>query len=166
MEEENRAALCYFEDDEIILREGESSDEMYKILSGAVVVYLHYGEKEEYVVGVFSKGRCFGEWNVLSDQASVYTYVAYGKVLLLRITKDSLEEFIINNPKNAIDIMKNMVQSMIMLQKNIELFLDEKDYENQMDEERRKERLNLKRKIMQYSVSGLQGYTSEYSVKV
>lgn len=166
MEEENRASLCYFEDDEVILKEGEVSDEMYKILSGSVVVYLHYGEKDEYLVGVFSKGRCFAEWNVLSDQASVYTYVAYGKVLLLRITKDSLEEFIKNNPKNAVDIMKNMVQSMIMLQKNIELFLDEKDYESQMDEGRRKQRLDLKRKIMQYSASGLQGYSSEYSVKI
>lgn len=45
MEEENRAALAYFEEEEVILQEGEISDEMYKILSGSVIVYLHYGKK-------------------------------------------------------------------------------------------------------------------------
>lgn len=163
--EENRASVCYFEEDEIILKEGERSDEMYKILSGSVIVYLHYGEKEEYVVGIFSKGRCFGEWNVLSEEPTGYTFVAYGKVLLLRITKDSLEDFIKNNPKNAIDIMQNMAQSMILLQKNIDMFLEEKDYLSQK-EELQKQRNDLKRKIMQYNIGGLQSYASEYSVKI
>lgn len=165
MDEENKAALCYYEEEEIILKEGEVCDEMYKILSGSVIVYLHYGEKDEHVVGVFSKGRCFGEWNVLSDQASIYTYVAYDKVLLMRITKDSLEDFIKNNPKNAIDIMQNMTQSMIMFQKNIELFLDEKTYASQKEEETLN-KAELKKKIMHYSTCGLQGYIPEYSTKV
>lgn len=163
--EESRASVCYFEDEEIILKEGELSDEMYKILSGSVIVYLHYGEKEEYVVGIFSKGRCFGEWNVLSDEPSGYTFVAYGKVLLLRITKDSLEDFIKNNPKNAIDIMHNMAQSMVMLQKNIDLFLEEKDYRDKK-EELQKQKNDLKKKIMQYNIGGLQSYVAEYSVKI
>ena len=166
MEEETRAALCYFEDEEIILQEGKLGDKMYKILSGSVIVYLRYGEKDEYVVGILSKGKCFAEWNVFSNQSSVYTFVAYGKVLLMRITKDSLENFIQNNPKNAIDIMQNMVQSTLMLKKNIEFFLEEKDYENQKNDETQKKKMDIKQKILQYSMIGISNYTSEYSVKV
>ena len=74
---------------------------MYKIISGSVAVYIRYGEKEEHLIGIYSKSKCFGETNVLSDQPNIYTVVAYDDVLLMRITRDSLEEFIRNNPRNA-----------------------------------------------------------------
>ena len=46
------------------------------------------------------------------------------RVLLMRITRDSLEEFIRNNPRNAIDIMQNMVHTNMLMQKNINLLPD------------------------------------------
>lgn len=54
--------------DQIIMREGELCDAMYKILSGSVAVYIRYKEADERLIGIYSKGRCFGEMNVLADQ--------------------------------------------------------------------------------------------------
>ena len=59
-----------FHADEVILKEGETYGEMYKIVSGSVAVYIRYGEKEEHLIGIYSKPKCFGETNVLSPEHS------------------------------------------------------------------------------------------------
>ncbi|MDE7275347.1 MAG: cyclic nucleotide-binding domain-containing protein [Lachnospiraceae bacterium] len=151
MEMEN-AAMLKFHADDIIMKEGGTYEEMYKIISGSVAVYIRYGEKEEHLIGIYSKSKCFGETNVLSDQPNIYTVVAYDDVLLMRITRDSLEEFIRNNPRNAIDIMQNMVHTNMLMQKNINLLLDDL-YEKQDINKKRTE--DIKNKIRQYRISGL-----------
>ena len=92
------AKMQKFRAGDIIMREGQTYDEMYKVVSGSVEVYIRYGEKDEHLIGIYSKSKCFGEMSVLSEQASIYTVVAFDEVLLMRITKDYLEEFIRNNP--------------------------------------------------------------------
>lgn len=143
--------MLKFHADDIIIREGGTYEEMYKIISGSVAVYIRYGEKEEHLIGIYSRSKCFGEIHVLSGQPSIYTVVAYDDVLLMRITRDSLEEFIRNNPRNAIDIMQNMVHTNMLMQKNIDLLLDDL-YEKQDINKRRTE--ELKDKIRQYRING------------
>lgn len=147
-----QAKLRKFQTGDIIMREGEIYDEMYKVVSGSVEVYIRYGESDEHLIGIYSKSKCFGELNVLSDQAAIYTVVAFDEVLLMRITKEYLEEFIRNNPRNAIDIMKNMVHTTAVMQKNISLLLDDLYDKNDSSRRRTEE---IRQKIMQYSVSGL-----------
>lgn len=147
----SNSAMQAFHADEIIMREGKRCDAMYKILSGSVVIYMRYGEKDEHIVGVYSKSRCFGEMNVFSEQPCIYTAVAYDDVLLMKITKDSVERFVVNYPRNAVDMMRSMAQSFHVMQKNVELLLDdiyEKDHTN------RKRTKELRDKIMQYSIRG------------
>ena len=145
------AAMVKFHADDIIIKEGEIYEEMYKIISGSVAVYLRYGEKEEHLIGIYSKPKCFGEPNVLSSQPSIYTVVAYDEVLLMRITKDSLEEFVRNNPRNAIDIMRNMVHTNMLMQKNINLLLDDMNEKQDINKRRTED---IKNKIKQYSING------------
>lgn len=146
------ARMQKFQAGDIIMREGGTYDEMYKVVSGSVEVYISYGERDEHLIGIYSKSKCFGEMSVLSDQAAIYTVVAFDDVLLMRITKDYLEEFIRNNPKNAIDIMKNMVHTTVVMQKNIGLLLDDL-YDKDGANKRRTE--EIRQKIMQYSAGGL-----------
>ena len=146
-----KATMLKFHADDIIMKENGIYEEMYKIISGAVAVYIRYGEKEEHLIGIYSKPKCFGEANVFSDQPGIYTVVAYDDVLLMRISRDSLEEFIRNNPKNAIDIMQNMVHTNMLMQKNIDLLLDD-IYEKQDINKRRTE--EMKNKIKRYSING------------
>ena len=77
------ATMLKFHEDDIIMKEGEIYEEMYKIIAGSVAVYIRYGEKEEHLIGIYSKPKCFGEVQVLSDQPSIYTVVAYGDVVLI-----------------------------------------------------------------------------------
>lgn len=56
----------------------------------------------------FIERKMFWRKECFLEQPSVYTFVAYDRVLLLRVVRDSLEEFIKNNPKNVIDIIKNL----------------------------------------------------------
>lgn len=146
-----KATMLKFHADDIIMKENGIYEEMYKIISGAVAVYIRYGEKEEHLIGIYSKPKCFGEPNVLSSQPSIYTVVAYDEVLLMRITKDSLEEFVRNNPRNAIDIMRNMVHTNMLMQKNINLLLDDMNEKQDINKRRTED---IKNKIKQYSING------------
>lgn len=156
---EETSKMVTFQAEEVIIQEGRSYDEMYKIVSGSVAVYMRYGEEDEHLLGIYSKSRCFGEINVLSEQPSIYTVVAYNEVLLMRITRDSLEEFIRSYPGNAIDIMRNMVQTFGFMQKNIELLLNEISEKRDVNQKRTEE---LKNKIMRYSMGGLNIAVQDY----
>lgn len=147
-----KSTVQAFHAEEIIQKEGEIYPEMYKILSGSVALYNRYGEKDEFLIGIYSKSKCFGEMNILLEQPAIYTVVAYDEVLAMRITRESLEEFVRNNPRNAIDIMQNMTHTVKLMQKNIDLLLDD-IYEKQNINELRT--ADIKRKIMQYHISGL-----------
>ena len=143
--------MLQFNADAIILKEGETYQEMYKVVHGSVAVYIRYGQKDEHLIGVYSKSKCFGEVNVLSDQPSIYTVVAYDDVLLMCITKDTLEDFIRNNPRNAIDIMQNMVHTNMLMQKNINLLLDDIYEKQDVNKKRTQE---MKEMIQKYRLSG------------
>lgn len=138
--------------DEIIVREGEVCDALYKILSGSVAVYVRYGEEDEHLIGIYSRGRCFGEMSVLSEQPSTCTVVAYDDVLLMRITKEFMEDFIRNNPRNAADIMKNMGHTITVMQKNIDLLLDDLNEKQDLNKKRTQE---IQDKIKQYRTNGI-----------
>ncbi len=141
-----------FRADEVIMREGEVCDAMYKILSGSVAVYVRYGEEDEHLIGIYSKSSCFGEMNVLSEQPGAYTVIAYDDVLLVRITKDFLEDFIRSNPRNAVDIMRNMGHTITVMQKNIDLLLDDLNEKQDLNRRRTQE---LRDKISQYRMKGI-----------
>ena len=143
--------MLQFSADAIILKEGETYQEMYKVVHGSVAVYIRYGQKDEHLIGVYSKSKCFGEVNALSDQPSIYTVVAFDDVLLMCITKDTLEDFIRNNPRNAIDIMQNMVHTNMLMQKNINLLLDDIYEKQDVNKKRTQE---MKEMIQKYRLSG------------
>lgn len=117
--------MIKFNDDSVILKQGDTKREMYKILSGKVVLYLNYGEEQEYVIGVLSEQRCFGEIQILSGQPSPYTAIAINDVLCMRVVEEDFDEFIQNNPRNAIDIMKNLANNVVTLNFNLNMAVDE-----------------------------------------
>ena len=138
--------LKTFQEDEVILREGEVCGEMYKIISGSVAVYNRYGERDEHLIGIYSKGR-----------PGVYTVVAYNEVLVMRITKDALEEFIRTNPRNVVDMMQNMAHTIRVMQRNISFLLD--DFSGKMDDDLKRSE-EIRQKIMQYGM--MYGGTDAY----
>lgn len=155
--------------DEVIIREGEVYTEMYKVLSGKVAMYMHYGEENQYLIGVITDQRCIGDVSLLTNSPSPYTVVAMSNVMLMRIKNTQFEEFIVNNTKNAVDIMKNMAGMIVELHKDIDLINDElADYINQFNAKAENgdpieatDALNtIQKRIMQYKMGSIAGETA------
>lgn len=134
----------------IIVQEGEVCKNMYKLVKGKVAVYFHYGEENEFLVGVLSEGKCFNEVGFLTKEKSPYTIVAFTEVLLLQITQENFQQFVVMNPKNVIDIMKGMSKSIMAMKKHVDL-LNEEVLKSVADEKTNVERNKfLQEQIMQY----------------
>lgn len=71
---------------------------MYKIVSGRAALYLQYGTENEYLIGVLSDGKCFGEVSVLTGKPSPYSVVAISDIMVMRIGADRFESFFTKIP--------------------------------------------------------------------
>ena len=142
-----------FPEDSVIIREGEVRNEMYKIVSGKVAVYIKYGEKNEYLLGILSEQQCFGELGILCHQPSIYTVVAVYDVLVMRISANDFDSFLLNNNKNAVDIIRNLSWCVTNLKGNLDLVLEELSNGNETEQRSARQ---IKEKIDQYVWSDLQ----------
>ncbi|MEG1947687.1 MAG: cyclic nucleotide-binding domain-containing protein [Lachnospiraceae bacterium] len=113
--------MVRFSEDDVILTQGSTKREMFKIISGKAAVYFNYGTPEEYLIGVLAEQRCFGELSILCEKPSTYSVVALGEVLVLRVTEDTFDDFIRNNTYNAIGIMRNLARTVDNLSLNLNM---------------------------------------------
>ena len=125
MDNNEKSLMKLFKEGSIILHEGEKSLALYKILSGKVALYINYGRENEYFVGIVGEQKCVGDVSLFSGKPSPHTAVALTDVMIMQITPDQLEGFIVKNTHNAMDIMNNMAKSIMMLSSNINLMTEE-----------------------------------------
>lgn len=111
-----------------LLTEGEVNLDMYKILNGYAEIYIGYGTPKETLIGIIGPQACFGEFGLLLHKPALYTVVAYSDVSLIRITEGELGDFVQNNHRNIIAIMRNMAQTMMVMRTQIDMLLN--DIEN------------------------------------
>lgn len=134
-------------ENEVVIKEQEKNELLYKVLSGSFACYMNYGKEGEFLIGILTKGKCFGEVGFLADEVSPYTYVANEDSLVLEVEKKNFQDFVSNNPKNAIDIMLSMSKQVNLLQRHLGMLLSEMD----MDAEKKKALTeDLKEKIKMY----------------
>ena len=120
-----RAKFVKVPADSVILREGTSNSEMYKIISGRAVCSINYGTDNEYVLGGLKEGKTFGEYSLLSDKPGVYTVTAFTDMLLLRIGREDFMTFLEISAANSVNIMQNMASMMNMMKVNIDMLNEE-----------------------------------------
>ena len=121
----NDAKMIKFSRDSIIIREGEANYNMYKIVQGNAELYTGYGTDKELLLGIIGPQSCFGEFGMLIQAPSIYTVVAYSDVYAIKVTAGDMGDFVRENHKNIIDIMKNMAHTMVIMQKQINLMSGE-----------------------------------------
>lgn len=151
--QESKSRMQKFPEDSIILREGELRNEMYKIVSGKVAVYINYGKENEYLLGILGEQQCFGELGILCRQPSMYTVVAVYDVLAMRISLDEFSGFLKNNNKNAINIIRNLSWCMVNLKGNLDLVLDELANLNETEAQTVH---TIREKMQQYTMQNMQ----------
>lgn len=125
--------IITFHSDDVVLREGEDSRDMYKILYGNVELYLAHGTENETLLGLLGKGACFGEFGLLLHEKSPYTAIAYSDLILYRVTEDKIGEFIRENHVNILQMMKGMANTMLLLQSHINQLTKELGEKNKVN---------------------------------
>ena len=120
----NSRIVKYSEND-IVIREGEVSLALYKIIEGKAEICVGHGTDHETLIGIIGEKSCFGEQGLLLGEPSVYTVIAYSDLYVLCVTEDELDNFIRENHTNVIDIMRNMANTMRTMRLQINLLLKE-----------------------------------------
>ena len=118
-------AIVSFPAESLILQEGEVNLDMYKILQGKAEMYMGYGTDKEVLLGIIGPGACFGELGLLLQAPAIYTVIAYTDVYAIRVTEDRLGNFIQENHSSTLQIMKNMANTMAIMQHQILSLSDE-----------------------------------------
>ncbi len=145
----NNPKIIRFPQDSVILQEGDNDTEMYKIIRGHAEVYVGYGTKQESIIGIIGPHACFGEYGLLLKKPAIYTVKAYSDVYALRITEGEIGDFVKENHKNIIDIMKNMAGMMMTMRTQMDMLLKDLEFGKKPDSATVKE---LRRSMRGYSV--------------
>ena len=117
--------IVKYAEDSVIISEGEKIDKMFKVVSGGVAIYLNYGKENEYLVGVLTEKRHFGEEGLLSDKPSVFTAIAFEETHLMAIGASEFEDYLRNNYQNMLSIMRDMSEKITTLKANLNLLDNE-----------------------------------------
>ncbi|MCR4908819.1 MAG: cyclic nucleotide-binding domain-containing protein [Lachnospiraceae bacterium] len=161
------AKLVKYEAESVILREGEINSEMFKIVKGHAEVYVDYGSEQETLIGIIGEHSCFGEFGLLLHKPSIYTVVAYSDVYVMLIREGEMGDFVRENHRNIMEIMRNMARTMYTMRFQIDLLLKEisagkKPDEKMLAEARRAMRGYGMYRSIEEAVDGL----SKFSEKV
>ena len=119
------ARLKEFASDSMILKEDTICTKMFIVVEGKVILYKNYGTEDEYVIGVCSKSKTFGEMNLFTNEPSFYTAVAFTDVKLACFEKENLSQFIKEYPDSTMNLLENIAKSYMLISKNLQMAIDE-----------------------------------------
>lgn len=89
----------------VILRKGETGDEMYALTEGRVVVTSISSEGKEYTLGYLGAGDIFGEVSILDRGPRTATVTAIEPCEVLAIRRDHFLQFLRECPEVAINFL-------------------------------------------------------------
>ena len=112
---------------EVLCREGETSEELYILLMGKLLVQL----KESKTIATIEPGKSVGEMGVFTGKERCATVIAGEKSRLLCLKKAHLDIIIRREPESGVKIMYNVIKllSEFILADNIRM----QEYINYID---------------------------------
>lgn len=144
--------ICNFNEEDIILRSGEVSSRLYYIAEGSAISYLNFGEDEEFLVGVMSTGRFFGQEGILIGEKSPTTIVANEALTLHVVEKEDLLKYLSANPQTGMNLMKNLARENAALSKHLSMISDELVNTIELMEKNKPVPIDLKKKLLEYKI--------------
>ena len=114
-----------YNDDEVVTREGEYNDKIYKVLHGSVTLYTGYGTEDEYLIGILGVDKVFGHYSCLTGSTNLLTAVANDETIIMEIDGKDVHQYISVNPRNAEDMVRELSRQVAMIAKHVELLQEE-----------------------------------------
>jgi len=105
--------LREWEQDAIVMKEGEFEDYMGFVVDGKLAVKKRTGYwGKQIVIAILDRGTMVGEGAFIDQGPRSNTVMAMEKSRLLILTAKRMDELVLNNPMLAIKIMKHMLHIM------------------------------------------------------
>jgi len=95
-----------FNKGEIIIKEGDVGKTLFYIQEGKAGVYVDYGKKNPFRLGILEAGEFFGEMAILEAYPRSATVVAERNITVTEIPGDDMNSFFAENPDLIIELMK------------------------------------------------------------
>ena len=102
-----RKYVNYYEQGDIIFREGDQGTEMYSVLKGRVAI--RKGDEE---IGVIPEGKCFGEMSFILSSPRVATAMALTAVELVAISNENINNLMSEDPAFVMEMLRDMAKRM------------------------------------------------------
>jgi CRP/FNR family transcriptional regulator, cyclic AMP receptor protein len=106
------STIFEYENDEIIIAEGDKSPYFFIILSGIVNVNLNQKDKSIYITTI-GEGEIIGEAAIFVNFERTANIIAYNKVQILRIDRNSFISFIKENPASGIKLLMIIIHTLL-----------------------------------------------------
>jgi CRP-like cAMP-binding protein len=103
---------------DILVFEGEPSEELYFVAEGVVKVYKTSADGKEQIFSIIRPGDSFNDVPVLDDGANLFSAEAMGPVVLHGIKKKDMRSIIRENPQvaiNVVQVLSRRVQELVSL---------------------------------------------------
>jgi CRP-like cAMP-binding protein len=97
-----------YEDGDVIIAEGATSDRFYLLVDGTVQIWKKFQQPEQELLTVYSKGKMFGELALIEDMPRSATVAAKGAVHLLAVPSEDFKRLIMQCQGFALMIMRSI----------------------------------------------------------
>jgi CRP-like cAMP-binding protein len=103
----------------VVIKQGDVADSMFFVLEGRLQVIVNYRTEDERYVALLERGDLFGEMALFLNEHRTATVVALENAVVHEIDRDTVMEFMRQNPENAYNIvellctrLKNVLSSL------------------------------------------------------
>lgn len=104
----------------VVLNAGDSTDNIYFVLSGALKVQVSDVDGREVILSKLGPGELFGEMGVLDDHPRSATVLAVEPSQVVVMGKADFKQCLVDNPDVSLFIMRNLTKRLRMADRNIE----------------------------------------------
>jgi CRP/FNR family cyclic AMP-dependent transcriptional regulator len=104
----------------VVLNAGDSTDNIYFVLSGSLKVQVSDEDGREVILSKLGPGELFGEMGVLDENPRSATVLAVEPSQVVVMGKADFKQCLIDNPDVALFIMRNLTKRLRMADRNIE----------------------------------------------
>lgn len=106
---------------EVLVREGDTDDHLYVVVSGGVAVVKGAGSSEEVTLNVIQPGAVAGELSFLDGATRYASLVAMAGTRVLALSRGDLESLLDSNPHLVYKVMRAIVRVVHDLQRRLSM---------------------------------------------